>query len=97
MSLTVIRNYACLTHARAPQAAYTLILSTNARLCCRLQECYKGPKFSFVSDDDTFTLIIKNPDTSDTGRYNCVVRECNDLTCKGYLEVEREYILLFRI
>jgi hypothetical protein len=62
---------------------------------CGPQECYKGPKFSFVNDDDTFTLIIKNPETADTGRYNCVVRECNDLTCKGYLEVEREYFIIF--
>merc|ERR1711962_1531751 len=51
-------------------------------------ECYKGPKFSFVNDEDTFTLIIKNPEVSDIGRYTCVVRECNDLTCKGYLEVD---------
>ncbi len=45
-------------------------------------------------DEDLFVLTIKNPEVSDSGRYQCVVRECNDLTCKAYLEVERESILL---
>lgn len=44
-----------------------------------------------TQDEDLFTLIIKNPETSDSGRYMCVVRECNDLTCKAYLEVERKH------
>jgi hypothetical protein len=56
----------------------------------REQECHKGSKFSFINDDDVFTLIIKNPEVGDSGRYTCVVRECNDLSCKGYLEVERK-------
>jgi len=60
----------------------------KAKWYIRNQECYKGAKFSFVNDDDVFTLIIKNPETSDSGRYTCVVRECNDLSCKAYLEVE---------
>merc|ERR1712086_953405 len=51
-------------------------------------ECYKGPKFGFENDEDTFTLIIKKPETGDTGRYTCTVRECNDLSCKGYLEFD---------
>ena len=46
-------------------------------------------------DEDLFTLIIKNPETSDSGRYTCVVRECNDLTCKAYLEVERKFFFSF--
>merc|ERR1719397_797649 len=29
-----------------------------------------------------------NPKMEDAGRYTCTVRECNDLSCKGYLEVE---------
>ena len=56
-----------------------------------LQECYKGPKFGFENDEDTFTLIIKKPETGDTGRYTCTVRECNDLSTKAYLEVERKF------
>merc|ERR1712032_1049777 len=51
-------------------------------------ECYKGPKFGFENDEDTFTLIIKKPETGDTGRYTCTIRECNDLSTKAYLEVE---------
>ena len=43
-----------------------------------------------TTDEDLFTLIIKNPETADGGRYTCVVRECNDLTCKVNLEVERK-------
>jgi len=43
-----------------------------------------------VVDEDTFTIIIKKPEVNDAGRYSCVIRECNDLTCKAYLEVERE-------
>ena len=42
-------------------------------------------------DDDLFTLTIKNPEVADSGRYTCVVRECNDLTTKAYLEVERMF------
>ena len=38
----------------------------------------------------TYTLTIKNPKMEDGGRYTCIVRECNDLSCKGYLEVERK-------
>jgi len=60
----------------------------KAKWYLRNQECYKGKKFSFVVDEDLFTLIIKNPEVADSGRYTCVVRECNDLTCKVYLEVE---------
>merc|ERR1719411_1326703 len=60
----------------------------KAKWYLRNQECYKGKKFSFVVDEDLFTLIIKNPEVADSGRYTCVVRECNDLTCKAYLEVE---------
>ena len=41
-------------------------------------------------DEDLFTLVIKNPEVADSGRYTCVVRECNDLTTKVYLEVERK-------
>ena len=55
------------------------------------QECYKGPKFGFETDEDTFSLIIKKPETGDSGRYTCTIRECNDLSTKAYLEVEREY------
>ena len=44
-----------------------------------------------TTDEDLFTLIIKDPTTADAGRYTCVVRECNDLTCKVNLEVERKY------
>jgi hypothetical protein len=55
-----------------------------------LQECYKGKKFAVTIDEDLFTLTIKNPEAADSGRYTCVVRECNDLTCKAYLEVERK-------
>lgn len=60
----------------------------KAKWYCRNQECYKGKKFSFIVDDDVFTMIIKNPEVNDSGRYQCVIRECNDLTCKAYLEVE---------
>merc|ERR1719289_817500 len=60
----------------------------KAKWYIRNQECYKGPKFSFNNDEDIFQLTIKNPETGDSGRYSCVVRECNDLTCKAYLEVE---------
>jgi len=60
----------------------------KAKWYMRNQECYKGPKFGFENDEDTFTLIIKKPETADTGRYTCTVRECNDLSTKGYLEVE---------
>merc|ERR1712087_406062 len=60
----------------------------KAKWYMRNQECYKGPKFGFENDEDTFTLIIKKPETGDTGRYTCTVRECNDLSTKGYLEVE---------
>ena len=58
----------------------------------QLQECYKGPKFSMDTDEEngTYTLTIKNPQMADGGRYTCTVRECNDLSCKGYLEVERK-------
>ncbi len=48
-------------------------------------------------DEDVFTITIKNPEVNDSGRYSCVVRECNDLTCKAYLEVEREFELESRI
>ena len=47
-----------------------------------------------TTDEDLFTLIIKDPTTADAGRYTCVVRECNDLTCKVNLEVERKYFFL---
>ena len=43
-----------------------------------------------TQDEDLFTLIIKNPETADSGRYTCVIRECNDLTCKAALDVERK-------
>ena len=43
-----------------------------------------------TQDEDLFTLIIKNPETADSGRYTCVIRECNDLTCKVQLDVERK-------
>merc|ERR1711982_53766 len=58
----------------------------KAKWYMRNQECYKGPKFGFENDEDTFTLIIKKPETGDTGRYTCTVRECNDLSTKAYLE-----------
>jgi len=73
------------------EVTFTAKLSVKgkkAKWYIRNQECYKGPKFAFVNDEDTFQLIIKNPLPGDSGRYTCVVRECNDLTCKGYLEVE---------
>ena len=57
-----------------------------------LQECYRGAKFAIKADEDLFTLTIKNPEVGDSGRYTCVIRECNDLTCKVYLEVERKYL-----
>jgi len=60
----------------------------KAKWYLRNQECYKGKKFSMTIDEDLFVLTIKNPEVSDSGRYQCVVRECNDLTCKAYLEVE---------
>eukprot|EP00096_Caligus_rogercresseyi_P014915 TRINITY_DN737_c0_g1_i1.p2 TRINITY_DN737_c0_g1~~TRINITY_DN737_c0_g1_i1.p2 ORF type:complete len:893 (-),score=284.60 TRINITY_DN737_c0_g1_i1:6951-9629(-) len=54
----------------------------------RNQECYKGAKYTMTHDEDLYVITIKNPDTNDSGRYSCVIRECNDLTCKAYLEVE---------
>jgi len=60
----------------------------KAKWYIRNQECYKGPKFGFENDEDTFTIIIKKPETGDSGRYSCIIRECNDLTTKAYLEVE---------
>uniref|UniRef100_A0A0K2U6Y3 Uncharacterized protein n=1 Tax=Lepeophtheirus salmonis TaxID=72036 RepID=A0A0K2U6Y3_LEPSM len=39
-------------------------------------------------DEDLYVLTIKNPEVNDSGRYSCVIRECNDMTCKAYLEVE---------
>merc|ERR1711963_94263 len=62
----------------------------KAKWYMRNQECYKGAKFAFENDEEacTFTLVIKKPETNDTGRYTCTVRECNDLTTKAYLEVE---------
>ena len=41
-------------------------------------------------ENGTYTITIKNPKMEDAGRYTCTVRECNDLSCKGYLEVERK-------
>jgi hypothetical protein len=69
---------------------------SHSNCYCKLgtQECHKGPKYAFINDDDVFTLIVKNPEVGDTGKYTCVIRECNDLTCKAYLEVERKNILL---
>jgi hypothetical protein len=43
-------------------------------------------------ENGTYTLTIKKPEMNDTGRYTCIVRECNDLSCKGYLEVERKFV-----
>ena len=43
-------------------------------------------------ENGVYTLTIKNPKMEDGGRYTCIVRECNDLSCKGYLEVERELL-----
>ena len=40
-------------------------------------------------------MIIKKPETGDTGRYTCTIRECNDLSTKAYLEVERKLIVFF--
>ena len=44
-------------------------------------------------ENGTYTLTIKNPKMEDSGRYTCIIRECNDLSCKGYLEVERKYFI----
>merc|ERR1719239_1251980 len=62
----------------------------KAKWYIKNQECYKGPKYSMDTDEEngTYTLTIKNPKMEDAGRYTCTVRECNDLSCKGYLEVE---------
>jgi len=60
----------------------------KAKWYCRNQECYKGKKFAMTTEEDLFTLTIKNPEVNDSGRYTCVIRECNDLTAKAYLEVE---------
>merc|ERR1712180_277008 len=62
----------------------------KAKWYIKNQECYKGPKYSMDTDEEngTYTLTIKNPKMEDGGRYTCIVRECNDLSCKGYLEVE---------
>jgi len=62
----------------------------KAKWYVKNQECYKGPKYSMETDDETgtYTITIKNPKMEDSGRYTCTVRECNDLSCKGYLEVE---------
>jgi len=60
----------------------------KAKWYIRNQECYKGAKYSMETDEDTYTLTIKNPEVNDGGRYTCVIRECNDLTTKAYLEVE---------
>jgi len=60
----------------------------KAKWYLRNQECYRGAKFAIKADEDLFTLTIKNPEVGDSGRYTCVIRECNDLTCKVYLEVE---------
>ena len=68
----------------------SLTQPNKCSLLTLLQECYKGPKFGFENDEDTFTLIIKKPETNDSGRYTCTVRECNDLSTKAYLEVERK-------
>jgi len=73
------------------EVTFTCKLSVKgkkAKWYLRNQECYKGAKFSFTSEEDTFSLTIKNPETGDSGRYQCIIRECNDLTCKAYLEVE---------
>ena len=75
-------------------SAFLVPLNVNIILI-HLQECYKGPKFGFENDEDTFTLIIKKPETGDTGRYTCTIRECNDLSTKAYLEVERKYLYIF--
>jgi hypothetical protein len=64
----------------------------KAKWYLRNQECYKGKKYTMTTDEDLFTLTIKNPETGDAGRYTCVVRECNDLTCKVQLEVERKFV-----
>lgn len=60
----------------------------KAKWYLRNQECYKGKKYTMTIDEDLFVITIKNPEVADSGRYTCVVRECNDLTCKAYLEVE---------
>jgi len=60
----------------------------KAKWYLRNQECYKGKKYTMTQDEDLFTLIIKNPEPGDSGRYTCVIRECNDLTCKVVLDVE---------
>merc|ERR1719150_2910079 len=73
------------------EVTFTAKLSVKgkkAKWYMRNQECYKGPKFGFETDEDTFSLIIKKPETGDSGRYTCTIRECNDLSTKAYLEVE---------
>ncbi len=39
------------------------------QLVLPLQECYKGAKYAFIVDEDTFTIIIKDPEVADSGRY----------------------------
>lgn len=81
----------CVKEGTCDEVHFTAKVSVKgkkAKWYLRNQECYKGPKFSFENDEDTFTLIIKNPQLNDSGRYTCVIRECNDLTCKGSLDVE---------
>jgi len=77
---------------KCEEVSFTAKLShkgKKAKWYVRNQECYKGAKYAFtVVDEDTFTIIIKNPEVNDSGRYSCVIRECNDLTTKAYLEVD---------